>query len=122
MPRLFPSIPVENTKVSSTSGIFLFVLFKGMKIRSSVRSGDVGRNVAFPVRLSSRVSVCITSMVPSICASLIFLGILLSVIKKIMNRPIKMEVNPIFIESDVAYKRDTMPRMISVPPMIFARI
>lgn len=122
MPRLFPSVPVENTKVSSSSGIVMFVLFKGMKIRSSVSSGDVGRNIALPVRLSSRVIARMTFMFPSICASLIFVGMLFSVIRKIMNRPIKIAVNPIFIESDVAYNRDTMPRAMSGTPMIFARI
>lgn len=122
MPRLFPSVPVENTKVSSTCGIVLFVLCKGMKIRSWVSSGDFGRNMAFPVRFSSRVIARMTSMFPSICASLIFFGMLFSVIRKIMNRPIKMEVNPIFIDSDVAYKSDMMPRAMSGTPMIFAQI
>jgi len=121
IPRLFPSVPVENTTVSSISGILLLVLCKGMKIRSSVSSGVFGRNVAFPIRLSSRVIARMTSMFPSICASLIFFGMLLSVIRKIMNRPIKMEVNPIFIESGVAYNSDTMPRMMSGTPMSFAR-
>jgi hypothetical protein len=54
IPRLSPPCPVEKTKSSSRdSEIFLWVLLRGIKTRSLVRIAEVGRKMAFPVRLSA---------------------------------------------------------------------
>jgi len=122
MPRLSPSVPVEKTRSLSMSGIFWLFSLSGIKIRSSVLILDCGKKSAFPVRFRFFVMFFMVSRFPFICASLTLLGMLFSVIIKIMNMPISIDANPSLMYKDVFNRIRTMPSIMSSMPMIFALI
>lgn len=96
------------------------VLLRGMKILSSVRLFDFGRNIAFPVRFNSFVIFFTKSRLPSICASPICFGMVLSVIMRIMNTPMSSEAKPSFRKRGLGLKSNIMPVIMSSDPTIFA--
>lgn len=122
MPRLLPLVPVEKTVVSSMSGMVMFLVVSGMKMRSCDRRVDCGMKMALPWRLRSVVICLSASRLPCIWASDMFWGMVFSVIMKKVKMPMRRVVNPILMERSFGLRRKMMPIMMRVVPMIFARI
>ena len=64
----------------------------------------------------------VVSRFPSICASDMFFGIVFSVIRKIVMSPMSIDENPSFIKRLVFIIIKMMPIIMSIVPIIFARM
>lgn len=65
---------------------------------------------------------CMGLRLPLMCASLMFVGMVFSVIMKMMKSPMRMDVKAILIPRSVDVNRRLIPMMVRMVPRIFARI